>query len=251
MQDDAVRLGLLYPGGGAEQDYYLFGEDVQDRVRMFLVGTRVGGGGGDDHSVPALLRTAEVDNLTEATRRLVLLRPDAVMWACTSASFIAGRRAAERQAEAIAEVAKVPASSTSLAFARALSTLGHTRVSVLAPYPEAASRAFVAFLGEWGIEVDGFVWLDALNGFDSALIPAEAILRAARETDRRTAEALVVPDTALSTMSIVGELERVLGKTVLTANQVTIWEGLRLAGSSLTVLGHGRLLAAAPSGMPR
>jgi hypothetical protein len=34
---------------------------------------------------------------------------------------------------------------------------------------------------------------------------------------------------------------------VLTANQVTIWEGLRLAGSSLTVAGHGRLLAMPPS----
>jgi maleate cis-trans isomerase len=251
MRDDGVRLGLLYPGGGAEQDYYLFSEEVQDRVRMFLVGTRVGGGGDDDHSVAALLRTAEVDNLTEATRRLARLRPDAVMWACTSASFIVGRRGAERQAEAIAEVATVPASSTSLAFARALSTFGHTRVSVLAPYPEAASRAFVAFLREWGIEVDGFLWLDALNGFDSALIPAEAILQAARETDRSTAEALVIPDTALATMSIVDELERVLGKTVLTANQVTIWEGLRLAGSSLTVAGHGRLLATAPSEMLR
>ncbi len=52
-------------------------------------------------------------------------------------------------------------------------------------------------------------------------------------------------------MSIVGELERILDKTVLTANQVTIWEGLRLAGSSLTVASHGRLLARAPSEMLR
>jgi maleate cis-trans isomerase len=245
MGDD-VRLGLLYPGGGAEQDYYLFGEAVQDRVRVFLAGTRVGGRDGDDHGVEALLRTAEVGNLTEAARRLSLVRPDAVMWACTSASFIVGRRGAERQAEAIAAVAKVPASSTSLAFARALSMLGLRRVAVLAPYPEAASRAFVAFLGEWGIEVDGFRWLGAASGFDSALIPGDRVVRAARDADRRTAEALLVPDTALSTLSIVDELERVLGKTVLTANQVTIWEGLRLAGSSLTVVGHGRLLAMPP-----
>ena len=40
MRDDGVRLGLLYPGGGAEQDYYLFGEEVRDRVRMFLIGAR-------------------------------------------------------------------------------------------------------------------------------------------------------------------------------------------------------------------
>lgn len=251
MRDDGVRLGLLYPGGGAEQDYYLFGEAVQDRVRMFLAGTRVGGGGGDDHSVAALLRTAEIDNLTEATRRLTLLRPDAVMWACTSASFIVGRRGAERQAQAMSEVAGVPASSTSLAFARALSMFGFRRVAVLAPYPEPASRAFVSFLREWDVEIDGFSWLDAPNGFDSALISAETILRAARETDRSASEALLIPDTALSTMPIVEELERVLGKTVITANQVTIWEGLRLAGSSLTVPGHGRLLATAPAEMLR
>jgi len=96
MRDDAVRLGLLYPGGGAEQDYDLFGEGVR---------------------------------------------------ACTSGSFIVGRRGAERQAEAIREVAGVPASSTSLAFARARSTLGLRRVAVLAPYPEPASRAFVPALG--------------------------------------------------------------------------------------------------------
>jgi len=251
MRDESVRLGLLYPGGGAEQDYYLFAEAVDNRVRMFLVGTRVGGGGTDDHSVAALLRTAEIDNLTEAARRLSLLRPDAVMWACTSASFIVGRRGAERQADAMAEVAQVPASSTSLAFARACSLLGLRRVSVLAPYPEPASRAFVAFLGDWCIEVEGFMWLVALNGFDSALIPAATILRAARETDRRTADALVIPDTALSTMGMVDELEQGLGKTVLTANQVTIWEGLRLAGSSLTVEGYGRLLELAPAGLPR
>ena len=45
MRDDGVRLGLLYPGGGAEQGYHLFGEEVQDRVRMFLIETRVGGRG--------------------------------------------------------------------------------------------------------------------------------------------------------------------------------------------------------------
>ena len=113
MRDARVRLGFLYPGGGAEQDYYLFGEEVLDRVRMFLVGTRVGGRRDHDDGVAALLRMAEVDNLTEATRR------------------------------------------------------------------------------------------------------------------------------------------RLVRKTVLTANQVTIWEALRLASSSLTVADHGRLLATAPSEMLR
>lgn len=101
------------------------------------------------------------------------------------------------------------------------------------------------------MEVNGFGWLDAVDGFDSALIPAQTIRRAAREKDRPAAEALLIPDTAFSTMSIDGELERILDKMVLTANQVTIWEGLRCAGSSLTVARHGRLLATAASEMLR
>ena len=113
MKPDAVRMGLLYPGGGAEHDYYLFAEAMDDAVKVFMIGTRVGGSAEDDHGVAALLRTAEVDNLVEGARRLVPLRPDVVMWACTSGSFIVGRRGAERQAEALTEVTKAPASSTS------------------------------------------------------------------------------------------------------------------------------------------
>ena len=68
-----------------------------------------------------------------------------------------------------------------------------------------------------------------------------------RWVEERGADLVVAePDEA-----VAPALERALGKTVLTANQVTIWEGLRLAGSSLTVPGHGQLLAAAPLGMPR
>ena len=87
MNSDAVRMGLLYPGGGAEQDYYLFAEAMGDAVKFFLIGTRIGGSAEDDHGVAALLRTAEVDNLVEGARRLVPLRPDVVLWACTSGSF--------------------------------------------------------------------------------------------------------------------------------------------------------------------
>jgi maleate cis-trans isomerase len=40
-----------------------------------------------------------------------------------------------------------------------------------------------------------------------------------------------VPDTALHTVTVVDELEAALGKPVLTANVVTMWEALRLAGA--------------------
>ena len=57
MKPDAVQMGLLYPGGGAEHDYYLFAEAMDDAVKFFMMGTRVGGSAEDDHGVAALLHT--------------------------------------------------------------------------------------------------------------------------------------------------------------------------------------------------
>ena len=39
----------------------------------------------------------------------------------------------------------------------------------------------------------------------------------------------------------IDELEQAAGKIVLTANQVTVWEGLRIAGHPLKLDGLGTL----------
>ena len=62
------------------------------------------------------------------------------------------------------------------------------------------------------------------------------VLEVARSGDRPDAEAVLLPDTALHTIAWLDDLERALGKPVLTANQVTIWQGLRLVGHPAGVL---------------
>ena len=56
----------------------------------------------------------------------------------------------------------------------------------------------------------------------------EEVLHLARAGDHPDAQAVLLPDTALHTAAYLTELEAELGKPVLTANQVTVWEGLRL-----------------------
>ena len=69
-----------------------------------------------------------------------------------------------------------------------------------------------------------------------------------------------MPDTALHTVAFLDELEAAVGKTVLTANQVTVWEAMRLAGRVTPQQGLGRLfregspvagVAVAGRGQPR
>jgi maleate cis-trans isomerase len=58
---------------------------------------------------------------------------------------------------------------------------------------------------------------------------------------RDTAEAVLVPDTAMHSLAWVDELEAAAGIPVLTANQVTIFEGLRLGGRIPPLPGLGAL----------
>jgi len=236
-----MRLGFIYPGGGAEHDYYRFAEE--HGFRAFLVGSR--SPGGNDHDVAALLQTARTEHIVEAALRLKTLHVDAALWACTSGSFIVGRAGAEAQVRALREATGKPATSTSLAFIDALRALGARRVAVLATYPEPASRVFADFLGAYGVAVASLNWLDASSGFDAANIDAERLTQALDSADLSNAEAVLVPDTALPSLEIVEHLEERCGRAVLTANQVTLWAALGLAHQAFTVSGFGRIFTSA------
>jgi maleate cis-trans isomerase len=151
------------------------------------------------------------------------LRVDTIVWACTSGSFILGRAGAEAQAKTLREATGKPGTSTSLAFVAALERLGTPRVAVLATYPEPASRAFAAFLSEYGVDVADLRWLDAPSGFDAANIDEQRLGAALSKVDLGRVEAVLIPDTALPSLDLVDRLEAACGRPVLTANQVTLW----------------------------
>ena len=69
--------------------------------------------------------------------------------------------------------------------------------------------------------------------------------------DLATAEAVLIPDTALPSLELIDRLEAACRRPVLTANQVTIWAGLGLATRPLIVVGYGRLFTLPAPGGPQ
>jgi maleate cis-trans isomerase len=63
-----------------------------------------------------------------------------------------------------------------------------------------------------------------------------------RRDNHPSAEAILLPDTALHSAAWLDHLEEVAGKPVLTANQVSFWKALRLAGDTRRYNGLGVLL---------
>ncbi|KUI46968.1 maleate cis-trans isomerase [Mycobacterium sp. GA-1199] len=197
--------------------------------------------GEDAHRVDALLDLGGHERLADGVRRLAEARPQAVMWACTSGSFVFGPEGARQQVAKVAAAAGVPASSTSIAFVDALRHLGIRRVAVAASYPHDVAEHFVRFLSADGIEVVAMGSHGIITAAEVGTLEPQRVEQMVIAADHPDAEAVLVPDTAMHTLAIIDRLEAAVGKPVLTANQVTVWKGLQLAGTVPVLAGLGRL----------
>ncbi|MFI5623725.1 maleate cis-trans isomerase [Nocardioides sp. NPDC051685] len=231
-------VGLLYPGYAAEDDFPALENALGGAIWLPVIHTSIGR---DEHTVEALLDTGSAARLAEGADAIAAHSPDAVMWACTSGSFVYGPDGAAAQAAAISERLGIPASSTSIAFIEAARALGLERVAVAASYPADLAEHFRSFLAAGGIEVVSFGASGIFTAVDVGRLGPEAVAEMVAAVDVPEAEAVLVPDTAMHTLTCIDTLEKELGKPVLTANQVTVWEGLRIAGKPRPLPGLGAL----------
>jgi maleate cis-trans isomerase len=244
-----TTVGLLYPGHGAEDDFPALVDRLRHaqpdgwNVALPLVHTSVDE---DAHRVDALMDLGRHERLAEGARTLAAShRLDSLMWACTSGSFVFGWAGAHQQVDQLAQVLGLPTSSTSLAFVSACYALGVTKVSIAASYPHDVAECFVSFLQRADIEVIAMGSYDIHTAAEVGTLTRDQVIALVAKAKRDTAEAVLVPDTAMHSLAWVDELEATAGMPVLTANQVTIFEGLRLAGSVPLLPGLGALFGSA------
>ncbi|MBY8867215.1 maleate cis-trans isomerase family protein [Streptomyces sennicomposti] len=244
-----TALGILYPGHFAEDDYPRIEQLLGSDIRVDLIGTENEEDAGGTETVPGAPDGSAPDHdawLRRSVEALRLSGAEAVVWANTRGGFDQGWEGAHAQVRELALAAGMPASSTSFGFVNAAREIGVRRVAVAAPYADDVTARFTEFLRAGG--------LDAVAAHSAGQATAaevagwgEAQVRAlARAADTADAQALLVPCTALHTASCVAELEKELGKPVLTANQVTVWEALRLTDRRVNAPGLGALFTREP-----
>ncbi|KQX82800.1 decarboxylase [Streptomyces sp. Root1310] len=238
-----TALGFLYPGHSAEDDYPRIEQLLGSDIRLDLVHTDIGE---DAHRVDALREMGTPERLAKGVEQLRLAGAEAVVWACTSGGFVHGWEGAQEQVRALATAAGMPASSTSFAFVHAAREIGAGRVAVGATYPDDVAALFAGFLRAGGVEVTGVHSAGIVTAAEVGTWGEAEVFALARAADAPDAGAILLPDTALHTAAFVPALEKEFGKPVLTANQVTAWEALRLTDRRVNAPGLGLLFTREP-----
>jgi maleate cis-trans isomerase len=171
---------------------------------------------------------SDPDPVRRATRDVLEPEPGVVAYACTSGSFVDGAAGEIALTGVITEAGAPRALTTAGALVDALKVLGANRVAVVTPYVDDLTRMLEEYLAAHGVETVGSVGLGLLGQIWR--VSYEEVVRAVRAADRPEAEAVFISCTNLSTYDVIAPLERLLGKPVVTANQVTMWAALRAVG---------------------
>ncbi len=235
-----ARLGVLVPSGivAIEPEFArVVPEGVSCHYHRFKFT-----GGGQTGDVLADLEQAG-DHIADAAELIADVRPAAVAMTGTGVSFIGGYGYDLKLIERMrARNGNLPTTTTSTAVIAAMKAMGIKKVSLALPYIEAVAKAAAGFVGDNGVEVVKSRWLGKA-GWEIAEIPDDVTIALAAEVDAPESDAVFISCTDLHTFAFIDRLEQRLGKPVISSNQATIWQLLRLAGISDRITGYGRLLA--------
>lgn len=192
------------------------------------------------YSAQVALELSQSPQLEAAARNLRIVKPSALVYACTSGSFVGGLGHDQAIIERLQPIVGAPVTTTTTAVVKALRKLGISRVAVATPYLDELNGKLRAFLEGSGFKVVNMRGLNLPGDYGS--VPASEAYRLGRLTDTKEADGLFIACTALHTLEVLDLLEGDLGKPVVTANQASMWEALCLAGVTTTRMeGRGML----------
>jgi maleate isomerase len=244
-----VRIGVLTPHAdvGPESELRAM---VPPGVGIFAARVAfgaMGAGGVMDPTIPLgpVRAFAEPPHVDDAAELLAGAPIDVIAFAFTSSAYVIGADGETSMLERLRTRTRgVPVVATCAAAVKALNVFQVERMALVDP------PWFDAELNSMGrnyYEAAGFeVVYSSPCGIpsDQAKITPAALHESILANTPNTAQAVVIGGNGFRAVGTIHALERDLGRPVLTANQVLIWDALRTAtADTAAVEGYGRLFS--------
>jgi maleate isomerase len=212
----SARVGLIVPSSNtvAEVDFYrhLPTDATVHTARVYL-----------EEATPEAEAVMLDEHLQTAVRDLTTVRPDVIVFGCTSAGALRGNA---YEAELIARIAKqtrAKALSVAASVRRAIGKRQAHRVGVVTPYVAALDERIAASLEADGVEVVGIRGLGLTENFAIASVEPERIAQFASECfDGRDIDLLFASCTNFRAVDAREQMERAIGVPVVTSNQAAL-----------------------------
>ena len=184
-----------------------------------------------------------LDGVEVPAREIGRASPTVVVLAHTASSYLNGFAAEPALVARLAAASGAPALTAAGAVRAALLALGVKRLALGTPYPESIMALGRAYWQAAGFDV---VSHRRLGDIPDIYATTEAQARdLARGVNTAEADGVLLSGTGMPTVGVLAELERELGKPVVSSNQALLWQALRLAGAPRAIPAFGRLLASA------
>jgi maleate isomerase len=214
------RVGLLVPSSDTVMEVDLWRRlpiDITLHVaRMYLESTTVAG-------EEKMLR----EELIPAAQRLTSVKPELIVFGCTSAAALHGLDGDAAIAQQVTEVAGCSTITVTQAVIDEIKGIQPQRIFLFTPYvPELTERLQGTFQ-EAGLPVEGTHGLGLDSDLEIAAVTPEKIREAVIESVRgldEMADCVFISCTTFRAFEVADDIERELGVPVITSNKAAFQE---------------------------
>ena len=180
------------------------------------------------------------EKVTEVTKDILPNEKiDCVAYGCTSGTIAAGYEAIEKKIKNAKPEAIVTTPST--ASIKALKKLNIKKIAIFTPYSKKLNDEVLDFFKNENFEIKANSYFNIESDIDIGKVDPNYLYEVLSKMDLKEAEALFVSCTALPALSIIDKLEKKLNITVLSSNQVLIWDTLNSIKNKETTKGFGKI----------
>lgn len=229
-----AKLGVMVPSsnGTMEPDY----QKVNiDGVAFFYSRIKITGENKE-----------EIENMfnqvPRAAKELADECVDIIAFGCTGGSFIGGLDYDKKIIENIEKTTDIKGTTTSTAVIKALKVLDLKKIIAVTPYPDFLNEKEIEFLEGNGFKVLKIKGLGFTVPKDEEEFHPGKIYRMIKEMYTTDIDGVFISCTNFRGMDVINALETDLNVPVVTSNQATLWDMLRLVGVNEKIENCGRLL---------
>ena len=164
---------------------------------------------------------------------------DCVAYGCTSGTIAAGYKTILEKVNLAKPKTKVTTPITSAI--NAFKILKTNRISIFTPYTDDINQSLIDYFKKENIEISDLSYLDIASDLDIGKIDPNYLFETLVNIDLSQSDALFISCTALPVLSLIEDIEKKIGKIVLSSNQVLIWDTLKQVNLKDQILNYGEL----------